>query len=186
MECLEFLSPTGLRLSANLVMYRGALWKFPFMNFQPSYENAGTTIRMRPLKRAVQTASVGDPPTLASSSSYANTHGCSDTVSSPKPYFLGFGKWLMMFGGTQTPVSRVKVRCDPPLNLDLHPSWHVLASGSILQHIVCSSHLKGRRWLEVAGTSSPYPKGHTSRVWMGDPWQKDMRAAVEGRLLLLR
>lgn len=120
-----------------------------------------------PVETLSWTMSVGDPPKLASSSSYANTHGCSDSVSGPKPYFWGFGKWLMMFGRTQTPVSRVKVRCDPPLNLDLHPSWHVLASGSILQHIVCSSHLKARRWLEVAGTSSPYPKGHTSRVWTG-------------------
>lgn len=64
-------------------------------------------------------------------------------------------------------VSWVKVRCDPPLNLDLHPSWRFLASESILQLIVCSSHLKECRWLWVAGTSSPYPKGHTSCIWMG-------------------
>lgn len=64
-------------------------------------------------------------------------------------------------------ISWVKVRCDPPLNLDLHPSWHFLTSESILQLIVCSSHLKECRWLWVAGTSLPCPKGHTSCIWMG-------------------
>lgn len=64
-------------------------------------------------------------------------------------------------------VSGLKVRCDPPLNLDLHPSRHFLASESILQLIVCSSHLKERRWLWAAGTSFSYPKGHPSCIWMG-------------------
>lgn len=64
-------------------------------------------------------------------------------------------------------VSGVKVRCDPPLNLDLHSSRHFLASESILQLIVCSSHRKERRWLRAAGTSLPSPKGRTSCLWMG-------------------
>lgn len=146
MECVESFSPTGFHLSVNLAMSGGALWKCPFMNFQPSeLGNAGTTIWLRTLKRTVQLClwvilQSSFPPALML------IHAARIWFQ-VQSHILAFRKWLMMFGGTQTPVSRVEVRCDPPLNLDLHPSWHFPASGSILQHIVCSSHLKQRRWL---------------------------------------
>lgn len=78
MECIESLSPMGFHLSLNLAMSRRVIWKLP-----PALKCRDDNSNAQAEKHCLTSA--GDPPKLISSSSYANTHDGSDSVSSPKP-----------------------------------------------------------------------------------------------------
>lgn len=76
----------------------------------------------------------------------------------------------MMFGGTQTPASWVKVRCDPPLNRDL------LMLSRFGKYIAARRLLKSSETAQMA-SGCRYILALSQRANLvrldGDPWLKE-------------
>lgn len=168
------VSPAGFSLSLNLVMSRSTLWKFPFMKFKPSERlyNAGT----HTLRDTVNVC--GDSPELISSSSYVNARGCSDWVSSPKPYFW---VWEMIDGVWWDTNSGLKGESQvwpstqpwPPPLLTLSRFGKYIAARRLFKSSEGTQMALGCRY--ILAWSQRTHLVHLE----GDPWQNDIWAAVE-------